>query len=216
MQSPRRLESSSQPRIDRDAVLKRERSLAEPRYGVSLVTGRPLPGPVVDAIRHLQSQLADIAPEGVILPEPGLLHITVLRGRSSPSPCSVAAPPPALAAALKGATSVTLEWPLITLEPDGAIRAYTSPSVWPFSSAAEVELAVKALLSTFAVQISLQQRLWATLGTLRAATCAPRTIKEIQTLLRRHSLPTTAVTSLKLLYYQDLQLASADILQTYE
>ena len=216
MQSPRRLESSSQSRIDPDAVLKREQSLAEPRYGVSLVAGRPLPDPVVDAIRHLHSQLAEIAPEDVILPDPGLLHITVLRGRSSPTPCARAAPPPALAAVLKGATSVTLAWPLITLEPDGAIRAYTSPSVWPFPSADEVELALKVLSSTFAVQLSLQQRLWATLCTLRTSACAPSKITTIRTLLRRHSLPTTAVTGLKLLYYRDLQLASADILDTYE
>jgi len=217
MQSLNASESSSQPQMDIEAVLRREQFLSEPRYGISLVAGRPFLEYIVEVMHELQSRLYSIAAGGLILPDPAIVHVTVLRGPSSLVPCTIAAATPTeVAAALKGVAPVTLAWSKIRLDPDGAIRAYTSPSVWPFSSHDQAQLAAEVLSRVFGVHVSVQRQLWATLGTLRASACTPDIINEVRALLDSYSLPQITVDRLKLLYYHDIQVASGDLLEIYE
>jgi hypothetical protein len=217
MRSPKPLENSFRQQMDVEAVLRRERSLGEGRYGISLVAGCPFPDPLLEATQNLHLRLASIDFADLILPDPAVVHITVLRGRSARNQYSVsAAPPQALAAALENLTPVALAWSDIALDTDGAIRAYTIPSDWPFLSQTHARLAAEAVSHTFGVQTSIQRRLWATLGTLRATGCKPDVIENVQKLLSSVRLPETSISSLRLLYYRDLQLTSVDVLKEYQ
>ncbi|TKJ39956.1 hypothetical protein CEE37_09470 [candidate division LCP-89 bacterium B3_LCP] len=200
-----------------EAVTRRERSLSEPRYGISLIAGRPLDGPVVEAILNLQLQIANIIQNGLILMDPKLVHITIFRGQSSVSPCNTSIqPPPVLSATFNDIAPVTLGWREIMIDFDGAIRAYTSPSVWPFPSQRQAHAVTRILSDSYGVQISVQQRLWATLGTLQGIACQPRLIKETRALIGHYTIPEITINCLKLLYYQDLQLVLADTIEVYD
>lgn len=203
--------------LNSEKVAERERSLAEPRYGVSLIAGRPFCRPVVEAIRQLQLSLDLIVPAGFIFPDPNNAHSTVLRGQSSLLPFEV---PKlllsAVADALEGCPPVTLAWPRICLDSDGAIRAYASPHIWPFATTEKGDLAARVLSSTLALRISVQSRLWVTIGSARARAWNEKMLKQIRELLTDSVIPETIVRSLQLVYYWDLLLSRADTLCVYE
>ena len=204
-------------RMDIAAISRRERSLAEPRYGISLVAGRPFPQDILDSLGDIQSRLVHVAPTSLALPDPKNMHLTLLRGRSSATPCiSVSAPPQEVTLALAGVRPVTIAWSEITLDPDGAIRAYALPQIWPFSSSDQASAAAQALSRVFGVYVSAQRRLWTTIGMIGAAACRQDTPNEVRAVLSRCLLPETIIAQLRLLYYRDLYMNNADTLEVYD
>lgn len=204
-------------RIDILAVHHREQTIAEPRYGISLVAGRPFPPDVLDSLRDIQSQLVRVAPNSLLLVEPKDMHLTALRGRSSATPCiSLLKPPMEVVHALEGVRPVPIAWSQISLDPDGAIRAYALPQTWPFSSSDRAYAAARAVSNTFDVYVSVQPRLWATLGTIKATACGQDTLNQVRAILSHCVLPNTIVTQLKLIYYRDLYMNDADALEVYD
>jgi len=216
VQLRRRSESSFQ-QMQIEAIIQREKSLTEPRYGVSLVAGRPFADRVVDAMRDIQSKLVSIIPDGLIMADPSTIHATIFRGRSSTTPCiAVSSAPRTIATALGLGIPVELDWPEIRLDADGAIRAYASPPKWPFVSDQLALVAVEALSHVYNLDVFVQERLWTTLGTLRACACDRDSVNDIHDLLGRCSIPTTIVSRLSLLYYKDILLVNSEVLETYE
>lgn len=204
-------------RMDIAAIHQREMSLAEPRYGISLVAGRPFPQDLLDSLRDVQSQMAHVAQTSLALPNPKHVHLTVLRGRSSPTPClSVPAPPQEVALSLGGIPPVTISWSEILLDSDGTIRAYALPRTWPFSCNERAYLAAQALSRIYGMYVSIQPRLWATLGMIRTTALTQDTLNRVRALLSRALLPKTTIAQLRLLYYRDLYMNNADTLETYD
>lgn len=202
--------------MDIQAVHQREISLREPRYGISLVAGRPFPQDLVDSFGDVQTQLKHVAKTSLAFPDPKNVHLTVLRGRSSPTCCPILPPPQEVALALEGIAPVTISWSQILLESDGAIRAYAFPRTWQFSSNEHAHLAAQALSRIYSIHVSIQTRLRATLGTVTTADLKEDTLNTVRTLLSRVLLPKTTIAQLKLLHYHDLYMNSADTLDTYD
>jgi guanylate kinase len=204
-------------RINISAVDRRERSLAEPRYGISLVAGRPFSPNMLDSLRDIQSRLVRVAANSLLLTETKDVHLTVLRGRSSVMPCvSFSKPPQEIAQALEGVRPVPIVWSQILLDPDGAIRAYAFPQSWPFSSTDRASAAARALSTVFGMSVSVQPRLWTTLGTIKAAACVQDLPNQVRAVLSHYVPLDTIVTQLRLLYYRDLYMSDASVLEVYE
>ncbi len=203
--------------INIDSLSRRLRSLSEPRFGVSLIAGKPFSKPFTSAVQALQLRLTDLIPGDLVLPDPADIHVTIFRGKSSLNQClPTLTPPTEIDAVLTGIRPVTLIWNSIILEQDGAIRAYSQPSAWPFVSMQNARFAVKAIESYSGRPTSIQQRLWATLGTIRTDRLDADTISRVQTLLNDSYMPEISIFHLKLIYYKDIHLSSAEIIKSYE
>lgn len=203
-------------RMDTSAINQRETSLGERRYGISLVAGRPFPSDLMDSLMNVQTLLKGVDQTSILLPDLQIMHLTVLRGRSSPTPCPLVPPPQEVALSVKGIPPVTISWSEVSLDPDGAIRAYALPRTWPFSSSECAHLAAQALSRSYGIHVSIQPRLWAKVGMVRARALNEDMLNRLRTLLSRILLPNTTIAQLRLLHYRDLCMNNTDTLETYD
>ncbi|GEM_PF-4683120 len=203
-------------KIDVTAMHQREISLAEPRYGISLVAGRPFPQDIINSLEDVHTRLIHVAQRRFTLHNPTLVHLTILRGKSSPTPCSIVPPPQEVALAIDSVPPVTVSWSGISLDSDGAIRAYAIPRTWPFSSNDRAHKAARALSRIYDSHISMQPLLWATLGMIRTTALQQNTLNKVRDLLSHILLPKITITQLKLLHYHDIYMKKVDTLETYD
>ncbi len=203
--------------MDLETARLRLRSLAEPRYGVSLVAGRPFDTDTVREVEAIHSLLEALRPTMFALPNPSNVHATILRGKSSTQPPKTVPKPPQVLSEVIGRVSRrTLPWSHIRLDGDGAVRAYVNSPAPHFFLEAEGTAIAGALSETYGFLTRVQRPLWITIAHLCPANTDLRAIQEVQHLLAGTHLSDTTVVSLKLVYYKDLQLADAEILHEYE
>lgn len=203
-------------KVDAVAVHQRELSITGSRYGVSLVAGRPLPENLVDSIVDVDNQLTDITETGIALVHPKNVHLTILRGQSSSTPCPLVSPPQEIALAVSSMPPSTISWSGVSLGTDGTIRALAIPVAWPITNKELLYSAIKSLSRVYGIRVSVQPRLWATLGTIGPTVMQQDTLNRVRALLSRCLLPSITVTQLRLVHYRDLYMNNVDTLETYD
>ena len=196
-------------------VRARYEKLFAPRYGVSLVAGFPFEPPTSMAFGRIQSLLKVRCPGRFVFVPLLQLHMTILRGKSVPTPLTIRTPPYSFAQSVGRIQSRVVYWSAVEVSADGAVRIRASLPHNQFYEGARGDKLAAILSRVYGVRIMLQQSFWVTIASAipQNFVCKDKAdLPEELASLLPHS---TILRRLQLVYYRDLQFYDTEIIASY-